>query len=95
MLAFGALAFMRMATSEMFFVTSVPDRHRSTVLGIYFFAGMEGNGVITPFLGAAIDAWGFKAAFAGTGVILTAVLVVSAVLFVLVRRNGRGQTRTA
>jgi MFS family permease len=95
MLVFGTLAFMRMATSEMFFVTSVPDRHRSTVLGIYFFAGMEGNGIITPFLGAAIDAWGFRATFAGTGSILVAILVVSAILFALFRRNGRGQSRTA
>jgi MFS family permease len=91
MLVFGTLAFMRMASSEMFFVTSVSDRHRSTVLGIYFFAGMEGNGIITPFLGAAIDAWGFRATFAGTGSILVAILVVSAILFALVRRNGRGR----
>ena len=87
MLVFGTLAFMRMATSEMFFVTSVPDRHRSTVLGIYFFAGMEGNGIITPFLGAAIDTWGFRATFAGTGLILVAILVVSAIIFVFIRRN--------
>ena len=95
MLVFGTLAFMRMASSEMFFVTSVPDRHRSTVLGIYFFAGMEGNGIITPFLGAAIDAWGFRATFAGTGTILVAILVVSASIFVIVRRNGRSQRKVA
>ena len=95
MLVFGTLAFMRMASSEMFFVTSVPDRHRSTVLGIYFFAGMEGNGIITPFLGAAIDAWGFRATFAGTGTILVAILVVSASIFAIVRRNGRSQRKAA
>jgi len=95
MLVFGTLAFMRMASSEMFFVTSVPDRHRSTVLGVYFFAGMEGNGVVTPFLGAAIDAWGFKAAFAGTGAILAVVLVICASLFFVVRRSGKGKARVA
>jgi MFS transporter, FSR family, fosmidomycin resistance protein len=70
MLALGTVAFtMRMTCSEIFFVTSVPDRNRSTVLGVYFFAGMEGNGILTPFLGAAIDAWGFSSTFLGTGAI--------------------------
>lgn len=89
LLVFGTLAFMRMATSEMFVVSGVPERHRSTVLGIYFFAGMEGNGVVTPFLGAAIDNWGFGAAFAGTGAILVAVLLVCALVFVLIRPSGK------
>jgi MFS transporter, FSR family, fosmidomycin resistance protein len=87
MLALGAVAFTRMTCSEIFFVTSVPDRNRSTVLGVYFFAGMEGNGILTPFLGAAIDAWGFSSTFLGTGAVLTIVLVVSAILFLIVRRN--------
>lgn len=95
MLVFGTLAFMRMATSEMFFVTSVPERHRSTVLGIYFFAGMEGNGIITPFLGAAIDTWGFGTTFAGTGIILVALLVVGAIFFALVRHSGRIRLQAA
>ena len=87
MLALGAIGFSRMACSEIFFVTSVPERNRSTVLGMYFFAGMEGNGIITPFLGAAIDTWGFKPTFLGTGAVLTTVLVTSATLFMLVRRK--------
>ncbi|MGD9941526.1 MAG: MFS transporter [Clostridia bacterium] len=87
MLALGAIAFTRMTCSEIFFVTSVPEKNRSTVLGVYFFAGMEGNGIITPFLGAAIDAWGFSTTFLGTGAVLTTVLLVCAILFMIVRRK--------
>jgi NNP family nitrate/nitrite transporter-like MFS transporter len=95
MLALGTVAFTRMTCSEIFFVTSVPDRNRSTVLGVYFFAGMEGNGIITPFLGAAIDAWGFSITFLGTGAVLTTVLLVCAILFMIVRRNSKSQAHTA
>ncbi|MFH2115732.1 MAG: MFS transporter [Spirochaetota bacterium] len=95
MLALGTVTFSRMTCSEIFFVTSVPDRNRSTVLGVYFFAGMEGNGILTPFLGAAIDAWGFNVTFLGTGAMLTIVLVVCAILFMVVRRNSSSPVRTA
>lgn len=95
MLALGTVAFTRMTCSEIFFVTSVPDRNRSTVLGVYFFAGMEGNGILTPFLGAAIDTWGFSNTFLGTGAILTTVLLVSAILFLVVRRTLKSPVLTA
>lgn len=89
MIALGLVAFFRMSASEVFFVDNVPKRHRSTVLGIYFFTGMEANGIITPFLGAAIDKWGFTASFAGIGLILMVVIAVCMVLFFFVKQRLR------
>ena len=65
-----------MTVSETFFITSVPLKKRSTILGIYFFAGMEGNGIITPFLGRAIDTWGFSRSFLVLGILLSSLHIV-------------------
>jgi len=69
LLAIGILMFFRSPTSEAFFVASIPARHRSTVLGLYFFAGMEAGGVLTPVVGHLIDARGFTAGFVTVAVV--------------------------
>jgi predicted MFS family arabinose efflux permease len=63
----GATMFVRMVVSESYLIGVVAPARRSTVLGIYFFAGMEGSGVITPLLGAMIDRFGFSVAFSVAG----------------------------
>jgi predicted MFS family arabinose efflux permease len=63
LLIFGILMFMCMPASEVFLVESVPPNLRSTLLGIYYFAGLEGGGLLTPLLGSLIDKHGFAAAF--------------------------------
>ncbi len=63
LLAIGALMFFRGPTSEAFLVARIPARRRSTVLGFYFFAGMEAGGILTPLVGRLIDARGFAASF--------------------------------
>ncbi len=63
LLAIGFLMFFRSPTSESFLVSSIPARRRSTVLGFYFFAGMEAGGVLTPLVGRLIDARGFAGSF--------------------------------
>ncbi|MBU2260807.1 MAG: MFS transporter [Proteobacteria bacterium] len=59
----GTVIFARMSASETFIVSKTPPRIRSTVLGIYFFSGMEGGGILTPVLGYLIDRLGFQTAF--------------------------------
>lgn len=79
LLALGIATFFRMPLSEAYLSEDVPEHMRSTVLGVYFFAGMEANGVITPILGHLIDTRGFQSAFALFGLLLTVVAAASAV----------------
>ncbi len=76
----GVGQFFRMPVSESYLSHDVPDRLRSTVLGVYFFAGMEASGLLTPILGGLIDAWGFTRAFMLAGVALTVLATVSAAM---------------
>jgi len=52
---------------------------------------MEANGIITPFLGAAIDSWGFANSFAGVGLILMTILTICIPLFFLMKQRVRRQ----
>jgi MFS family permease len=81
----GTVVFARMAASEMFIVNQAPAGSRSTILGIYYFAGTEGGGVLTPLLGYAIDHLGFRMAFTIAGGIT--LLVTLACSFWLLREN--------
>ncbi len=80
LLLFGILMFMRMPASEAFLVESVPAHLRSTMLGVYFFAGLEGGGLLTPLLGSLIDKHGFVFAFRLFAVPLLAVTLACTAL---------------
>ena len=75
-----------MPTAEAHIATEVSDRHRTTILGIYFFSGTEGSAILTPIVGAAIDRWGFNPALTGlAGGMLAIALVCSVTLAALHR----------
>lgn len=76
----GAVPYVRMPAAEAYIVGRVPESLRSTVLGIYFFAGMEGSGVLTPLLGRWIDLHGFPAGFTILGLGLGFVVAVCALV---------------
>ncbi len=98
LLAIGSLMFFRGPTSEAFLVASIPARRRSTVLGLYFFSGMEAGGVLTPLVGRLIDARGFAASFTTVAVVAGVItLSCGAVLFraVLAKRPEPAGTRAA
>ncbi|MHB9099186.1 MAG: MFS transporter, partial [Syntrophales bacterium] len=76
----GTVIFARMSASETFIVSNTPPAIRSTVLGIYFFTGMEGGGVLTPVLGYAIDHLGFRTAFTIAGGAVFAVTLICSFL---------------
>jgi fucose permease len=64
-----------------------PIRSRSTILGIYYFTGMEGGGVLTPVIGYLIDRFGFTAAFTtASGALFTITLLCS--FWLWEKRNG-------
>ncbi len=83
----GAVPYVRMPAAEAYLVGRVPGNLRSTVLGIYFFAGMEGSGVLTPLLGRWIDLHGFPAGFTTLGFLLGGVVAVCALTLAAVSRN--------
>ena len=76
LLLLGTVIFSRMSASETFIVSKTPPGRRSTVLGIYFFTGMEGGGILTPVMGYAIDHLGFPTAFTiAGGAVFTVTLI--------------------
>ncbi len=87
LLAIGTLMFTRMPTAEAHIAAEVSERHRTTVLGIYFFSGMEGSALLTPVLGSAIDRWGFEKALPGLAAALAAVVIVGGIVLVLAYRR--------
>ena len=80
MLLSGTLLFSRMPATEAYLINNSTAGTRSTVLGIYFFAGMEGSGIFTPVLGGIIDALGFQLGFSIMAGILGVLIVVSLLL---------------
>lgn len=76
LLLFGLIIYTRMSASESFLIHQTPIGSRSTILGIYYFAGMEGGGILTPVVGYMIDHFGFTTAFASAGGMLLAVSLI-------------------
>lgn len=74
----GTVIFARMSASETFIVSNTPPGIRSTVLGIYFFTGMEGGGILTPVLGYGIDRLGFQTTFTIAGGAVFVVTLICA-----------------
>jgi predicted MFS family arabinose efflux permease len=80
LVAIGMITYVRMPVSEAYIISHTSERHRSTVLGIYYFSTLEGGGVITPVLGYLIDQYGFHYTFTTVGIAVFAVTLVCAIL---------------
>jgi len=80
LLLLGIIIYVRMPVSESYIIRHTSPRNRSTILGIYFFGGMEGGGVLTPIAGHLIDHYGFAASFTIAGAFLLVVTFVCAIL---------------
>jgi FSR family fosmidomycin resistance protein-like MFS transporter len=63
LLVIGTILIMRAPVAEAYIVGQSSRRQRSTILGIYFFSGHEGSGVLTPVMGYLIDRLGFYPSF--------------------------------
>ncbi len=93
LLVVGIALYVRSPASESFVLAHSPARHRSTVLGLYFFGAMEGNGVLAPVVGYLIDRFGFTVAYQLSGFAMIGVaLLCTLVLFRMrtVRRRSPG-----
>jgi FSR family fosmidomycin resistance protein-like MFS transporter len=62
---YGLSMSMRMPTMESLIADVVPVGRRTTVLGVYFFMGMEVAGIATPVVGRLIDVYGLGPVFTG------------------------------
>jgi MFS family permease len=82
----GIALYFNTTVAQAYIVDETPVKHRSTVLGIYFFANMEGTGILTPALGYLIDHFGFHMTFTISSVAIMSVLIVCSTLLWLSRR---------
>jgi len=81
LLFMGMAHYMGMPVTEAYIITHSPQKHRSTVLGFYYFASRGGPGVVAPFLGFLIDRFNFNTAF---NVIASLMGIIAAVCTTLI-----------
>jgi MFS family permease len=80
LVALGFVQYIRMPVSEAYLIGQAPQNRRSTILGIYFFAGMEVSGLLVPLIGNLIDRYNFYWSFTITGAALAVIVVVCSLL---------------
>ncbi|MFC2001113.1 MFS transporter [Chloroflexota bacterium] len=79
LILFGMIHYIRQPSAESYIVTHGSQRHRSTVLGIYYFGAVEGAGIITPLIGYLADRFGFYVTFTIAGAFLLATTLVCSI----------------
>jgi MHS family proline/betaine transporter-like MFS transporter len=80
MVLVGAVSFFRMATSEAYLVERVPVYRRATILGIYYFAGREAGGLLSPAIGKMMESIRFFRTVSYLSAALAAVNIVCALV---------------
>jgi len=81
----GMLNYIRMPVSESYIISQAPEHRRSMILGIYYFGGMEGAGVLTPVIGYLIDHFGFYISFTIAGATLALVTLICSIFLWRIR----------
>jgi len=76
LLLLGMCNYFRTPVSESYIVSQTTERHRSTVLGIYYFSCMEGGGALSPVMGFLIDRYGLYTSFTIAGVALVLLTLI-------------------
>ncbi|MFC1870313.1 MFS transporter, partial [Chloroflexota bacterium] len=76
----GIVNGTRITTSEAYLVTEAPERHRSTILGVFYFTGKEIGGLLSPVMGYFIDRFGFTSSFNMVSVALLSVSIICSVI---------------
>ena len=72
---------MRMPTSESYITGNTPEHRCATVLGLYFFAGTEASGLLTPVVGTLIDHVVFKSTFTVASAMLSIIALICSLFF--------------
>jgi MFS transporter, FSR family, fosmidomycin resistance protein len=76
----GVNIYVRMPVSESYIIRHTSPHNRSLILGIYFFGGMEGGGVLAPGVGYLIDHLGFHYTFTIAAAVILFVTLVGMLL---------------
>jgi len=76
LLFIGMVMYIRMPASESYVISQTTQRRRSTVLGIYYFTGMEAGAVFAPIMGFLIDRFGFHTSFSIAGIAIVVVTMI-------------------
>ncbi len=79
LLIIGIVAYIRRPTSEAYIIGQTPERHRSMIYSIYYSAGMEGGGILTPVMGYFIDRFGFYSSFTIASIAVVAMTLICSV----------------
>jgi len=79
LIAIGMIMYTRMPISEAYIIGQTSKHHLSTILGIYYFTGMEGSGVLTPAIGYLIDQFGFHTSFTIAGAALVTITLACSI----------------
>ncbi|MFC1916433.1 MFS transporter, partial [Chloroflexota bacterium] len=70
LIIFGITTFFNTTVAQAYITSQAPERHRSTMLGIYYFGAMEGAGLLPPAIGYLVDQFGFNTSFTIIGATL-------------------------
>jgi FSR family fosmidomycin resistance protein-like MFS transporter len=76
LLGLGITLYVRTPVTEAYIVGQTLGSRGSTVLGIYYFANIDGVGILTPVTGFFIDRYGFPAIFTVSGILLVVLTLV-------------------
>ena len=87
LLLMGTCQYIGMPVTESYLIAHAPERNRSTVLGVYYFASRGGPGLIMPVMGYLFDTFGYHTGFSAVAATMAAAAIVCAVIL----RGGRGQ----
>jgi MFS family permease len=84
LLVIGMAQYSRMPVNEIYFINNIPEKKRSTILGIYYFGSRGGPGIITPLIGYIADTYGFGLGMKAIG---TTILVVTIICGLFIMKN--------
>ncbi len=79
LLIIGMCMHIWMPVSEAYILGQTSERRRSTILGLYYSARIEGGGVLTPVMGYLIDRLGFHSSFTIASAAVVVVTLVCSV----------------
>jgi MFS family permease len=80
MVAIGIVSTTRIPASESYITGNTPQHRRATLLGVYFFAGTEVSGLLTPAIGSLIDRVGFYSSFTIVSILMGAIVALCSLL---------------
>ena len=72
----GVCMYMSMPVAEAYIITHAPERRRSTILGVFYFASRGGAGLITPVIGYTADRFSFGTSFTIVGIAVLGIVLI-------------------